>query len=123
MRDAAVEQNYPLVINARIDVFLPGVISGSDQPQIELVAEAVRRAVAYVDAGADCVFPIALWQRDALAAFLAEAPGPVNATRIPRPGTLSIAELAELGVARVSHAFVLYRAAMEHLSKTLASLT
>jgi 2-methylisocitrate lyase-like PEP mutase family enzyme len=122
VRQAAVEQNYPLVINARIDVFLPGVLSGSDQPQTELVAEAVHRARAYVEAGADCVFPIALWQREALVAFLAEAPGPVNAVPIPRPGALGIAELAELGVARVSYAFFLHRAAMEQFSKTLASL-
>ena len=122
VREAAMEQNYPVVINARIDVFLPGVLSGSDQPQAELVAEAVRRARAYVDAGADCVFPIALWQRDALAAFLAEAPAPVNAMRIPRPGALSTAELAELGVARISYAFFLHHAAMEHFSKTLNSL-
>ncbi len=97
VRAAAIEQNYPVVINARIDVFLPGVLSGSDQPQTELVAEAVRRTCAYLDAGADCVFPIALWQRDALAAFLAEAPGPVNAMRIPRPGALSLAELSNSG--------------------------
>jgi 2-methylisocitrate lyase-like PEP mutase family enzyme len=123
VREAASEQDYPVVINARIDLFLPGVLSGSDQPQIELVGDALGRARAYVDAGADCVFPIALWQRDALAAFVAEAPGPVNAMRIPRPGTLSTAELAELGVARVSHASFLHRAAMEHLSTTLVSLT
>lgn len=123
VRQAASEQNYPVVINARIDVFLPGVLAGSDQPQTELVADALRRARAYVDAGADCVFPIALWQRDALAAFVAEAPAPVNAVRFPRPGTLGTAELAELGVARVSHASFLHHAAMEHFSTTLASLT
>jgi 2-methylisocitrate lyase-like PEP mutase family enzyme len=122
VREAAVKQNYRLVINARIDVFLPGVLSGSDQPQSELVAEAVRRAATYLDAGADCVFPIALWQRDALVAFLADAPGPVNAVRIPRPGALGTAELAELGVARVSHAFFLHHATMDHFSATLASL-
>lgn len=64
------------------------------------LAELAGCIVARDDA--DCVFPIALWQRDALAAFLAE--------------------LAELGVARVSHASFLHRAAMEHFSKTLASL-
>ena len=123
VREAASEQNYQVVINARIDVFLSGVLSGSDQPQGELVADALRRARAYVDAGADCVFPIALWQRDALAAFVAEAPGPVNAMRIPRPEALDIAELAKLGVARVSYASFLHRAATEHFSTTLATLT
>jgi 2-methylisocitrate lyase-like PEP mutase family enzyme len=123
VREAASEQDYPLVINARIDVFLPGMLSGSEQRQVELVPDALNRARAYFDAGADCVFPIALWQRDALAAFVSEAPGPVNAVRFARPGSPSTTELAELGVARVSHAFFLYHAAMEHFSASLASLT
>jgi 2-methylisocitrate lyase-like PEP mutase family enzyme len=58
------------VINARIDVFLPTARDG--RGQLELVDEALRRAHAYVDAGADCVFPILLWQPDAMAAFLAQ---------------------------------------------------
>jgi 2-methylisocitrate lyase-like PEP mutase family enzyme len=33
-------------------------------------------ATAYVDAGADCVFPIALWEADVVRAFVSEATGP-----------------------------------------------
>ena len=122
VREAASEQNYPLVINARIDVFLAGVLSGSDAPQAELVPNALHRAHAYVDAGADCVFPIALWQRDALAAFVAESSGPVSVIRIPRPGALSVTDLAGLGVARISYGSFLHHAAMEQFGTTLASL-
>jgi hypothetical protein len=56
---------------------------GVGKRQAELVNEALRRAHAEVEAGADCVFPIVLWERDALASFLSDAPGPVNVLQIP----------------------------------------
>ena len=58
VREAADDAGYPLVINARIDVFL-----ADGGPQGALVADALRRARAYLDAGADCVYPIALRER------------------------------------------------------------
>jgi 2-methylisocitrate lyase-like PEP mutase family enzyme len=121
VREAASDRSYALVINARIDVFLSALASGSDAgSQAEMVREALRRAHAYVEAGADCVFPIALWERDALAAFISEALGPVNVIRIP-PAP-SQAELAELGVARVSYGGLLHRDAMEQFSRLLGSV-
>ena len=72
--------------------------------QVELVPEAVRRANAYLEAGADCVYPIALWEPDALRRFISEVRGPVNVIRLPQ--TPSLAELAALGVARVSWAIL-----------------
>jgi 2-methylisocitrate lyase-like PEP mutase family enzyme len=121
VRQAASDQSYPLVINARIDVFLSALASGSDAgSQAELVSEALRRAHAYVEAGADCVFPIVLWERDALATFVSEVPGPVNVLRIPQAP--SHAELAELGVARLSYGSLLHRDAMEQFSRVLESV-
>ena len=73
-----------------------------------------------MEAGADCVFPIVLWERDALAAFVSEAPSPVNVLRIP-PAP-SDAELAELGVARISYGSLLHHDAMEQFSRLLGSL-
>jgi 2-methylisocitrate lyase-like PEP mutase family enzyme len=84
------------------------------------VPEALRRAQAYLDAGADCVFPIGLWEAGALAAFVSACPGPVNVLRIPQAP--SLAELAELGVARVSYASLLHHSMMEQFSRALASL-
>jgi 2-methylisocitrate lyase-like PEP mutase family enzyme len=123
VRQAASAAGYGLVINARVDVFLAAILAGPDggaHAQLELVAEALRRARAYMDAGADCVFPIALLQRDALAAFMAEAPGPVNIFAHPRAPSLD--ELADLGVTRVSYASFLHRAAMEQFSRSLEPL-
>jgi 2-methylisocitrate lyase-like PEP mutase family enzyme len=57
VRTAASDQNYPLVINARIDVFLAA--PGRDGcGQAALIDEALRRAHAYHQAGADCLFRI-----------------------------------------------------------------
>jgi 2-methylisocitrate lyase-like PEP mutase family enzyme len=118
VRGAASDQGYGLVINARIDVFLSAV--GSGKGQAELVGEALRRAHAYAEAGADCVFPIALWERDALESFVADAPRPVNILQIP-PAP-SHAELGELGVARISYGGLLQHDAMDQFARLLTSL-
>ena len=63
VRQAASDDGYGLVINARIDVFLGPLLAGAGPgTQEELVPEALRRANAYVEAGVDCVYPIVLWR-------------------------------------------------------------
>jgi 2-methylisocitrate lyase-like PEP mutase family enzyme len=121
VREAARDEDYGLVINARIDVFLSAVVSGSHEgKQRELVTEALTRARAYLEAGADCVFPILLWEADAMRAFTSEASGPVNILAIP-PAP-SPAGLADLGVARVSYGSLLHRDQMEQFSGFLKAL-
>jgi 2-methylisocitrate lyase-like PEP mutase family enzyme len=121
VRHAAFEEGYPLVINARVDVFMAGFIAGAGpDTQEELVPEALLRANAYFDAGVDCVYPIALSEADALRRFVADARGPVNVLRLPH--ALSLAELAELGVARVSWATLLYRDAIARFEEQVAAL-
>ncbi len=117
VREAASKQDYRLVINARVDAFLHAL---DKQPQGDQLEEALTRANAYIEAGADCVYPITLWERDALTSFMAKVDGPVNILATPRAP--SIAELAEFGVARVSLAGFLYRGAMAWLQSTLDSL-
>jgi 2-methylisocitrate lyase-like PEP mutase family enzyme len=121
VRRAAAEDDYPLVINARVDVFLGPYFAGAEPgTQQELLPEALARAKAYFDAGVDCVYPITLWESDALRRFTPEVGGPVNVTRLPQ--TPSLAELAGLGVARVSWATLLYRNSMAHFEDQLRSL-
>jgi 2-methylisocitrate lyase-like PEP mutase family enzyme len=121
VRQAASADGYRLVINARVDVFLNPFLAGAGPgTQDELVPEAVRRANAYLDAGVDCVFPITLWETDALRRFISEVRGPVNVVRLPQAP--SLAELAELGVARVSWGLLLYAEAMARFQDQLASL-
>jgi 2-methylisocitrate lyase-like PEP mutase family enzyme len=122
VRGAASDQGYGLVINARIDVFVSAFASGAGgKRQAELVNEALRRAHAYAEAGADCVFPILLWEPDALESFISNAPGPINVV-LQIPPAPSHAELAELGVARISYGGLLHREAMEQFGRLLESL-
>ena len=122
VREAASADDYPLVINARVDVFLHPFLAGAGAgTQDELVPEALRRANAYLEAGVDCVFPIVLWEQDALRRFMTEVSGPVNVVRLPQAPPL--AELATLGVSRVSWGILLHVAAMAHFQDQLASLS
>ena len=121
VREAATADGYPLVINARIDVFLGPFFAGAGPgTQEELVPEALRRAKAYLEAGVDCVYPIILWEPDALRPFMSDVGGPVNIVRLPQAP--SLAELAELGVARVSWGTLLHGEAMARFKDQLASL-
>jgi 2-methylisocitrate lyase-like PEP mutase family enzyme len=121
VREAASADDYPLVINARIDVFLGPFLAGAGAgTQEELVPDALRRAQAYLEAGVDCVYPITLWEEDALRSFMSGVRGPVNIVRLPQAP--SLAELAALGVARVSWGVLLYRGAMARFEAELASL-
>jgi 2-methylisocitrate lyase-like PEP mutase family enzyme len=121
VRQAASAGGYGLVINARVDVFLGPFLAGAGPgTQEELVPDALRRAQAYLEAGVDCVYPIALWEADALRSFMSEIGGPVNVVRLPQAP--SLAELAALDVARVSWGHLLYRGAMARFVDQLASL-
>jgi 2-methylisocitrate lyase-like PEP mutase family enzyme len=121
VRRAASEDGYPLVINARVDVFLHPFLAGAGPgTQEELVPEALRRANAYLEAGVDCVFPITLWETGALRSFMSGVRGPVNIVRLPQAP--SLAELAELGVARVSWGILLHGDAMRRFEEQLVSL-
>ena len=121
VRRAAWNDGYPLVINARVDTFFAPYLAGaSPGNQAELVPEALHRANAYLAAGADCVYPITLWEPDALRRFTSEVRGPVNVACLPEAP--SLAELAAFGVARVSWAIFLYEAAMARFAEHLATL-
>jgi 2-methylisocitrate lyase-like PEP mutase family enzyme len=120
VRQAAEEQDYPLVINARVDNFLSPFIRDEAGTQLKLVPEALERASAYMEAGADCVYPIALWEPDALGRFMSDVRGPVNVTRVPQVS--SVADLAALGVSRVSWALYLYFASMAHFEDQLRAI-
>lgn len=96
-REAATLDGVPLVINARVDNWLHPAADS-----VAPLADAVTRARAYLDAGADCVYPIGLKDPRVLKEFVRMVDAPVNA--MAGAGTPPLAELAKLGVARVSTA-------------------
>jgi 2-methylisocitrate lyase-like PEP mutase family enzyme len=115
---AAVRQaaGPELVINARVDTYL----RRRDATPEEILAEATARARAYLAAGADCAYPIGAADPGHLRALCRDAGGPVNVLLTPRAP--SVAELAELGAARVSMGGGLHELARAHLARVLRSM-
>ncbi len=94
-RRAGEMAGVPLIINARTDVYW--VEMGPVETRFE---ETVRRANAYRDAGADCLFIPGVSDGPTIARLAKAIRGPINI--LGGPATPSAAELRRLGVARVS---------------------
>lgn len=105
-----------LVLNARVDVFIR---NRADDPERHL-EEGLRRARLYQQAGADCIYPITLSSTALLAEFV-KAVGAIN-VNVRRDGPLSLAQLAALGVRRVSYATSLYQEAQAFIGQAATAI-
>ncbi len=86
----------------RAECFLVG------QPDI---GEAIARLQAYADAGADCLYAPGVRTREHIAALATRlAPKPINVL-VGHPSELTVSEIAELGVRRISVGGALARSA------------
>jgi len=94
-RRAAERAGVPLFVNARTDVHLAGLVD----PE-RLLAETLERARRYRGAGADGVFVPGVRDVETIRALVESIDGPVNV--MAGPGSPTVAELARLGVARIS---------------------
>jgi 2-methylisocitrate lyase-like PEP mutase family enzyme len=94
-RDAGDRAGVPVVINARTDVYLASVGEPGKR-----FAETVRRANAYREAGADCLFVPGVTDSGTLARLVHEIKGPINV--LAGAGLPNVAELERIGVARLS---------------------
>jgi 2-methylisocitrate lyase-like PEP mutase family enzyme len=110
VRSAALSAGIDLVINARTDSFLRRAGSPAEQ-----LSASVDRCQRYLAAGADCVFPIGASDPVVIRALVDSTPGPVNVGY--GQGSLLWAQLATLGVARVSFGPILQL----HLYRKFAS--
>jgi 2-methylisocitrate lyase-like PEP mutase family enzyme len=108
-RIAALKGAGDLVVNARIDC----AIRDGD------LEEALARAAAYRDAGADCVYPIGVTDESQIARFVA-LEVPVNVLLSPEAPPVS--RLRALGVARVSLGEYVYADAMDFVRERLLAL-
>jgi 2-methylisocitrate lyase-like PEP mutase family enzyme len=115
IRAAAGAAGVDLVLNARVDVHLRAY-----GPAPGRLAEAVRRARRYRAAGADSVYPILLADPAQIRDLVAEVDAPVNV--MARPGAPAPAELAALGVARISFGSGVYAAARARAAELLATV-
>ena len=94
----ASDAGVDFVLNARTDAF----VRAAGRDPYDVLADAVERGRAYLDAGAPVVFvPGRLDEQQV--STLVDAFGPQRLTLIAIPGTPSLARLEELGVARVSY--------------------
>jgi len=95
VRETAQRLGVPLVLNARTDVYLAQV--GAAETRYE---ETVRRLAAFRDAGADCLFAPGVRDPQVIQQLVRELKHPVNI--LAGPGSPTVPELQDLGVARVS---------------------
>ncbi|MGW2555684.1 isocitrate lyase/PEP mutase family protein [Streptomyces sp. NPDC001635] len=90
-RAAADAAGVPLFVNARVDTYLRG--AGG-------LGDTLERAAAFLEAGADGVFVPGTFDPVTVKALAEGIEGPLNV--LVGPGAPSVAELAALGVARIS---------------------
>ena len=92
-KKAADDYGVPFVINARTDSFRGGPGDGA-------LEQAVKRGNAYLEEGAGCVFIPFVRDRDTMEKLVNAIDGPVNF--LANPAAPDLAEMQEMGVARVS---------------------
>ncbi|WP_439891246.1 isocitrate lyase/PEP mutase family protein [Ralstonia sp. 25C] len=101
--EAARSLPFPFTLTARAENHLHG---RND------LADTIRRLQAFQDAGADVLYAPGLKTREEIATVLREIDRPLNVVMSFADGNLSVAELTELGVKRISVGAALARAAM-----------
>lgn len=120
IRALSDSMGFHLVINARTDAFYTS--SGSLQ---EKLSESIRRGNKYHEAGADCIFVQPVTDKTTIATLVKEIHAPLNILSNPTIGggkPLTINELQDLGVARVSLGSGLMKATLALIKKVAGEL-
>jgi len=105
-RQVADRLGIPLVINARVDSFL----SSSFVDHGDATEDAVTRARAYSEAGADCIYPIGPGDLETAAVLRAGIELPINI--LVTPSAAPLKALETIGVNRVSFGPFVFRACL-----------
>jgi 2-methylisocitrate lyase-like PEP mutase family enzyme len=101
--EAARSLPFPFVLTARAENFLHG------RPDL---ADTIQRLQTYQEAGADVLYAPGLATRQDIVEVVHSVDRPVNVVMGLRGVQLTLAELSEIGVRRVSVGSALYRAAL-----------
>jgi len=115
-RAAADLEDIPLVINARIDVFFKGPEQGRDA-QIE---DTIERAKSYLEAGADCVYPILVGDLDTLKRIHDAVERPINVYADDSAATMR--DLEDAGISRLSVGPWMLKAALSKMKEVAETL-
>jgi 2-methylisocitrate lyase-like PEP mutase family enzyme len=110
VRKAADSAGVHLVINARTDTFMVPFADADAQ-----FKETLQRAVAYRQAGADCIFIPGRLDGAVIAKLVAAIDAPINI--FASPATPSVPELQAMGVKRLSIGPGAFRAALGCVKK------
>lgn len=97
--ETAESEGVAFVLNARTDAFL---FAADDSDPAAVLADAIARGKAFLDAGAACVFVPGELDAETIGK-LVEGIGERKVSVLGFPGTPPPSELAQLGVARVSY--------------------
>ena len=106
VRETAAGRGVHLVINARIDSFLSDQFKDRD----ERVEDAVARAEAYAEAGADCIYPIGPGDAETLKLLRSRITRPLNA--LATPNAVPLEGMAAIGINRVSFGPFIFRSCL-----------
>ena len=112
---------FHLVINARTDSFYTS--SGSPQ---EKLSESIKRGNKYREVGADCIFVQPVSDKNIISTLVKEINAPINILANPTIGSgspITISELQDLGVARVSLGSSLMKATLALIKKVADELS
>lgn len=101
--EAARSLSYPFTLTARAENYLCG------RPDL---ADTIRRLQAYQEAGADVLYAPGLVSREDITSVVRSVDRPVNVVMGLQGAQLSLDELSEIGVKRVSVGSALSRAAL-----------
>lgn len=121
IRELSGSMGFHLVINARTDSFY--VSPGSPK---EKLAESIRRGNKYREAGADCIFVQPVSDKEIISTLVKEINAPINILANPTIGagsTLSVNELQDVGVARLSLGSGLMKATLALIKKVANELS
>ncbi len=113
---AAIEASgIPIVLTARVECFLVG----HENP----LPEAIKRLNRYREAGAHCLFAPGPKDKDTIATLVSEVDGPLNIVAGLSSDALSVEELDNLGVRRISTGGSLARTCLATLREITTEIT
>ncbi len=116
VRNVAEEWGLHLVINARIDCFL----SDTSNTKEEVTGEVIKRADAYCEAGADCVYPIGVLDLKTIKTLRKEINSPINILGSHK--TIPLRTMQEIGINRVTFGPFVFRSALKKFVNIIEEL-